>query len=162
MYKRQRQHRLHLGVLRVVDTARDAWGEVGFDVPDPGDRFDADTGRFLACGERAECREVLGGARDDQAALVFELEGVRSEFPAGLVPQGAAQARQGEFGAGFLVGEEHVALAAARRAGADGASVDDRDVQARGGRVEGTGGPDDARAHDDDLQGHRPPQCNVT
>ncbi|SCF94622.1 hypothetical protein GA0115255_112242 [Streptomyces sp. Ncost-T6T-2b] len=97
---------LHLGVLRIVDATGEAGGDVGFELADTVDAFGADADCRLACGERVQGGETFGGARDDQAALVLELDRLRAQFLARLVPEVTAEPGQLQLRAGLLVGEQ--------------------------------------------------------
>lgn len=106
----RREDGLHLGVLRVVDAAGEAGRAVGFEFADVLDGLGADARGRPARGERVQGPEGFGRARDDQAALGLQFEGVRAEFLARLVPEVTAEPGQLQFGAGLLVGEKDVAL----------------------------------------------------
>ena len=146
------QHGLDLHVLRVVDAA----GEVGGD-PRLVRRQVVGQHRLRdhAAGALAgsEGREVVqGGAAGghDQAALGVELAGTAHLVAEGC-PQFAAEQRQGELGAGLLVGDQDVALARASGAARHGASVDDDDGEPGACAVVGAGCTDDASTDDDDI-----------
>ncbi len=101
----------HLAVLRVVHAAREGGGEVGFEVVQGValDRYGGDPGGPLLLGEALQRGESVGCGGDDEAALRLVL-GELPDLLGQLGPQSAGQEGEVEFGAGFLVGDEEVAL----------------------------------------------------
>ena len=149
---------LHLEVLGIPDPARQVRGQVGLEPPEPRriDRLGVHAGPALAVGERRERGQGRGRRGDDDAALLVELEGVAAQGLAQLDPEPTAQAHEVELVAGALVGQQEVALTAARRARARPVAVDEDDLPAGPGGIPGAGGADDPGTDDDDAV-HGPP-----
>lgn len=108
---------LDLGVLRVVDAAGEPGGESGLQVVEGVARHGhgVDTGEPLPRGEVRQGAQPAGAGGDDQAALGFVLvRGGPGVLLGGqFAPQPSGEQGQFEFGAGFLVGDQQVALAGA-------------------------------------------------
>lgn len=153
------QGRHHLSVLRIVKAPCQAGSQMRFQLPQPvgGDLVRPHTGRSLSGREVAQGPHpgLVGG--DHEAALGLVLDLRREQFGK-LLPQPGGQQREIEFGAGFLVGDQEIALTGTRGAARDGAAVEHGDGEAGAGGVVGTGRADHARSDDDDIrassQGH--------
>lgn len=143
-----------LAVLGVVDGAREAGGQVGFEVVQAvaHDRLGGDPDGPLPVGEPLQHREPVRGRGHDDAALRLVLDG-RPELLRQLTPETAGQQREVELGARLLVGDKEVALAGAGGAGGHRATVDEDHGEARPSRVQGAGRAHHPGSDDHDVAG---------